>query len=258
MKKLLSRFLCLVMFLSLFSSEKAAKASQQTEPNGEAEQVCELTEYRTKNSETFLLSDGTRDCVVYTENKYFEDPTGKLVPIDNSIVETPYTEGEREYRYKNAANDTVFYFAETEPAVLVRFQDKSLMYSLIGTKETKAIRGGSECFKQVGEYSLCGENYIAYPNVMEETELVYAVYNGSVKEYIVLNSKSAPTEFSFYFESGEYSIRETENGRPGFYNKAGDLAFELGSLYAVDAAGKYTDQLTYSVKESETGSDHCN
>ena len=77
MKRFYTVCLSLLMVLSLLSPAKAGETGQQTETTGQAERVRELTEYRTKTSETFLLSDGTEECVVYTENKYYEDAQGK-------------------------------------------------------------------------------------------------------------------------------------------------------------------------------------
>ena len=105
MKRHISLLLCFVLTLTVISpiATEQSKTKSAQAASAPAEQVCELTQYRTKNSETFLLSDGTRDCVVYAENKYFEDASGNLTLIDNSIVDTRITEGDREYCYKNAA-----------------------------------------------------------------------------------------------------------------------------------------------------------
>ena len=251
MKRQISILLCFVLALTVISpiaieQSKPKSAQAATAP---VEQVCELEDLRTKTSETYLLSDGTRECVVYAENKYYEDAQGKLELIDNSIIETKYSFNKKEYHYQNAANETAVYFAEDEPAVLAVYGANALAYNLVGGNETSAAAGGSKKFSRVGEYSLCGNNYIAYHGVAEQTDFVFAVHNSGVKEYIVLGNDTAPSEFVFRFEHAGYSIKEVEYGRLGFFDEKGEQVFSLGSLYAVDAAGKYTDQVVYDLKE---------
>ena len=93
MKRHISLLLCFILALTVISpiviEQSGAKSAQAA--SIPAEQVCELEDLRTKTSETYLLSDGTRECVVYAENKYYEDAQGKLELIDNSIIETKYS-----------------------------------------------------------------------------------------------------------------------------------------------------------------------
>ena len=248
-KKVVALYMSLMMALVLIIPTRAEEPGKNQKSDGNVIQVCEIEGLRTKSSETFLLSDGTYDCVVYSENKYFEDGGGNLVPIDNTVVETRYSFNEKDYRYKNSANETDFYFTDKEPTVLASYDGRQLVWSLIGAKTTKAIPGGSEKTKQVWEYALSGKNYIAYPDVADNTELVYAVHNGSVKEYIVLENAAAPTEFVFRFENAGYHVGEIESGRLAFFDENQEQVFDTGSLYAIDATGKYTDQLHYEVKE---------
>ena len=58
----------------------------ETAISGEVTRVREDVSLRTTNSETYLLSDGTYECVVYAEDKYYTDENNTLVRIDNSIV----------------------------------------------------------------------------------------------------------------------------------------------------------------------------
>ena len=192
-----------------------------------------------------MLSDGTRECVVYVENKYYEDAQGKLERIDNSIIETKYSFNKKEYHYQNAANETAVYFAEDEPAVLAVYGANALAYNVIGGNKTSAAAGGSKKFSRVGEYSLYGDNYIAYHGIAEQTDLVFAVHNSGVKEYIVLENDAAPSEFVFRFEHAGYSIKEVEYGRLGFFDEKGEQVFSLGfdgQATAVEFNGVWKNQ----------------
>ena len=221
MKRHISLLLCFILALTVISpiAIEQSKPKSAQAASAPVEQVCELEALRTKTSETYLLSDGTRECVVYAENKYYEDAQGKLELIDNSIIETKYSFNKKEYHYQNAANETAVYFAEDEPAVLAVYGANALAYNLVGGNETSAAAGGSKKFSRVGEYSLCGNNYIAYHGVAEQTDFVFAVHNSGVKEYIVLGNDTAPSEFVFRFEHAGYSIKEVEYGRLGFFDE---------------------------------------
>ena len=248
-KKLMTVILCFALLASLLAIIPQVEAEGKGGTISDAEVVCEVPELREKNADTYLLSDGSYECVVYLDNKYFNDGTGKLVPINNSVVETRYMDGKKEYRYQNAANDSLMYFAENEPSVLLTYEGKKLGFSYGGENKTTAQTGGLKAREMIANYVLQGENYLAYADVAEQTDLVYAVYNGSVKEYIVLKESDAPTEFIFRFDTSDYTVKETELARFGFFDEKGELAFELGSLFAVDSAGRYTDQVSYELKE---------
>ena len=96
-KKVVALYMSLMMALVLIIPTRAEEPGKNQKSDGNVIQVCEIEGLRTKSSETFLLSDGTYDCVVYSENKYFEDGGGNLVPIDNTVVETRYSFNEKDY-----------------------------------------------------------------------------------------------------------------------------------------------------------------
>lgn len=66
--------------------------------------VKEIVENRTCKSNTFLLSDGSYEMVLYSEDKYFKDLDDCFVEIDNSIVREPFSKGEEQYSYANKAD----------------------------------------------------------------------------------------------------------------------------------------------------------
>lgn len=49
--------------------------------------IKEVYDLRETNSNTYLLSDGSYECVVYAEDKYYKSESGELIIIDNSIIE---------------------------------------------------------------------------------------------------------------------------------------------------------------------------
>ena len=85
-KKTCSVLIAIVIIL-LTPSYVVASEDQKLDKNAllsKTEDV-ELTELRETNSETILHSDGTAECIVYLEDKYYMDSSGELQLIDNSI-----------------------------------------------------------------------------------------------------------------------------------------------------------------------------
>lgn len=254
MKRILSFFLVLCLAIATPSSAFAIGTNNESNIPESEKRVSEVVDLREKNSETFLLSDGSYECVVYAEDKYYQNESGNLVEIDNSIVRTIYTQFDKEYRYKNAANSYCVYFTENSPSVFIAAEGRALSFSLIGTNKTQAIIGGKASEKvSLADYTLYGKNCVTYADIFTQTDIVYSADSSCLKEYIVLNSNDAPTKFTFSFDvsSYNYDIRQTAAGTIAFYDNNGDIAFELEKLFAVDAGGSYTDNLEYSVQESD-------
>ncbi|MBR5949543.1 MAG: hypothetical protein IKZ82_12995 [Clostridia bacterium] len=247
MKRILSLFIAAVMLLLLPADILAVGVSgAQNEPT----RVKQLEELRESNSDTYLLSDGTYECVIYAGDKYFKDDSGKYVEIDHSIVKAQNTRSGKSYAYKNAAGAVNAYFAEKEPLVCVEANGSSLSFYLNGANRTTAKAGGASAKRSVHEYELFGKNYISYENVLNGTDLIYEMLNGCLKEYVLLKDRTAPSEYIFIFDAPELEARKTENGKVEFINAADETVFELGALFAVDLNGEYTDELEYTVRET--------
>ena len=76
MKRLAALSMLLVMLCSAFMVGTAASAAEPG--TADPDQLGEVLELREKNSETYRLEDGSYECVVFAEDKYFEDETGNI------------------------------------------------------------------------------------------------------------------------------------------------------------------------------------
>ena len=75
-RKIISCLLCFILLLCCSSGTLAADTDGTAVTAG-VERVTELTELRTANSDTYLMSDGTYQCEIFAENKYFLDEQGE-------------------------------------------------------------------------------------------------------------------------------------------------------------------------------------
>ncbi|MBR4435453.1 MAG: DNRLRE domain-containing protein [Clostridia bacterium] len=251
MKRIASIVVLLAIAISLLTTGYAAPSKRLAAR--EHAPPYEVSELREKNSDTYVLPNGTYECVVYAEDKYFEDGSGNLIEINNSIIPSKHISHGISYAYANKANDSHIYFAENKPSVLVSSEKHSLAFEIDSAPAAKSSVGGSKTVNSIGGFLLSGENFIVYQDAFKHTDIVYEVQNDRVKEYLVLNSASAPTEFTFTFYTDEYTAEYTESGTVGFYDAAGEQRFMLGSLFAIDSANSYTEELNYTIGEAFDG-----
>ena len=254
----------LVLLFTLSGTVFATDQPLSTEET--AIRVREIIELRTTNSETYLMSDGTRQCVVFSDDKYYE--TGNsLQLIDNSIVAESSSDklaatGSSVSRYQNKANShkTTFSGSGT-PYISMEKDGYSVSFSPTVASATLSLASAaSRSFApassniSIGKVNDCaplsaiahtGSNTATYADVFTDTDLVYVVKNNALKEYIILNSDSAPNAFSFTYTMDGLTLQNVE-GSLCFTDPKGTPIFTLGNLFAVDARGAFTEAVTYS------------
>lgn len=173
--------------------------------------IKEIEGLRQTNSETYLLSDGSYECVVYAEDKYYWDDRGELKLINNSIVEVD--SGKNGSTYKNAGNRFDVYFSSKGlPAVSMEYKQYGVSFSAISNgKNNAAIKVGSvENCRTLSELTRTGNNTVRYEDAFGTADLVYVLSNSALKEYIVLEDCLAPTNFSFSMVLDGLAVQQTE------------------------------------------------
>ena len=244
--------LLLVMAL-LFSSSVTVAA---TKPDTEVTRVQEVTSLRETDSETYLMSDGTYQCVVYAGDKYYEDSTGSLQLIDNSIKLDAATALSAEKQYVNTANAFDVSFTEgSTPQISIGLEGKSVTFSplsatggnsnIISTQKIDLSLGKVNTCDILNELACTGSNTVTYSDVFYNTDLVYVLDNAALKEYIILENENAPNAFSFLFSMDGLTMRTGED-TAAFRDTAGKDVFALDSLFAIDSNGVQTEALTYT------------
>ena len=113
-KKLLAMFLLVLLLCQPMLALQSLASAESSGYSEEPSIVRELTELRSTDSSTFLRDDGTYECVIYSEDKFYRNAGGEMTEIDNSIVNTNLTRNSLNYRFANAANDVRFFFADGE------------------------------------------------------------------------------------------------------------------------------------------------
>lgn len=247
--KLLALFMTIVL---LFSSVSFAVSSESVPLSETPVRVTEVENLRETNSETYLLSDGTYECVVYAYDKYYKAADNTLQLASNKIVPAGTARSEKlssdKLQYKNAANAFDVHFAGSgTPEISIAFQGAAVTFSPVTAgKNTAAFSIGkvSGC-KTLSELTATGDNTVTYSNAFPGADLVYVLDNNVLKEYIILNSSAAGNTFNFRFSLDGVKL-ESKGKYADFVDGNRSVLFSLDPLFAVDANGVVTENLTYT------------
>ena len=259
----------LTLFFSL--SVYAQAEDEKSPPLNEAEaaetvlpapeRVGEIESLRKKNSRTYEMSDGSYECVIYAEDVNYEDESGKLVGIDNSLI------ADTEYAYKNKANSWNAYFPEfltDEKGLCVKRGDYSLSFSIFSDSAIETVKE-ADVFKaklseDISEAKITEDTYyeelskdnrsLVYEN--EAVDFAYTVKTGYLKEDIILKRRIPGFEVNFLLKLKGIAA-EQEESAVIFRNEAGEEVFKMLPMYMEDAAGNYSEDVHYSLKEHEDG-----
>ena len=173
----------IVSNVSVALAEEAPASSAPVTPSSEASPtvVRELTQLRTESSNTYELSDGSRRAEIFGEPIRFKDKAGRWQEIDTDLVRNPLGDG---YVTRAATLPVEIASSSTsqEPPVSLERDGWS-----VGITMANAVMGSPVV---VG-------NKATYAAVAPDTNLTYEARGDGVKETLVLDSASAPTQFTF-------------------------------------------------------------
>ena len=184
------------------------------------------------------------------------------------------------YRYTNAKNAWNVYFKELlseESAIMIQNQDSLLRIQLYKdnsvyeeasssaeiteklAKSEIALESRNTAIKATAMnsslpyYELLKEDNraIVYPDAVKNTDICYTVRNAALKEEILIKNKNYEDITFLITGTGVEFVEEREEKM--FVDAKGNTVFTLGDLYAYDADGKYTENISYSIKAVTDG-----
>ena len=214
------------------------------------ERLYELTGKRTASSKTYLLDNGQLQTVVYAGDVHYLTEASRYEEIDNSITGCVTSRKSGEYSYQNKANRFTARFSSdmSQFPVLLEYRDHSIA---MRPKGAAAATGTlySDCsaeYKEAVDYYIGASNSIVYADAYANIDLIYDSRDNGVKELIVIKAPADRNEFEF-----ELMLDNVTAAMAGdkicFNDSGGRTIFTLGELFAVDAAGEYTDDVSASL-----------
>ncbi len=203
---------------------------------------------RGTNYDTYLLKDGLRECIVYSEDRYYLTEDNTFREIDRTIVRTSARCSEYGECYTTSGDkNKIFFLDGADTGTVYQANGAELKMSFCGSFGN-AFAGGSRSFQEIAGIPLTGNNYLVYEDIWERTEVVYALFVNQLKEYIVLLDEDSPQSFSFLYDTSEMKVEMTAEKTIRFLNAAGKGCFELGRLFAIDTDGAYTENVDYELE----------
>ena len=267
MKRSRNKIIVLILLLAMSIATLGAAAplvQSAIQDAASVERIQEVVALRETDSETYLLSDGSYECVIYAGDKYYRDSHNTLKLIDNTLTLDDATAKTEKRHYKNTANSFQVTFSDSEkPTVTMAKDSQGITFQaetasggnpLHITADSKAVTVGAvrNC-DTLTQLTDTGNDTITYTNAFYNTDIVYVLQNDALKEYIVLKNKSAPNAITFRFTTNGLTLEES-NGVGIFLNENKEEVFRLDRLFAVDGNNEMTEELDYTftpVKGSE-------
>ncbi|MEU8847205.1 LamG-like jellyroll fold domain-containing protein [Streptomyces sp. NPDC048564] len=227
-----------------------AEAPAGTTPEGyDAKRSKELSGRREERQRTYRNPDGTYTTRFYTEPVNFRAKDGSWKTIDTSLVRTdepgPSTMSGGDDGWKTRSTQSPIEFAGSADATsVVRMQvgeGLSIGYGVEGARPSDGRADGSN---------------VTYPGVRPHSDLEFLAGSDSVKETLVLNDASAPTEWRFPLELEGLTARLDDHGGVAFTDAAGAVrawtpaGWMQDSKLAPDSnEGAISSGVTYSLAE---------
>ena len=183
------------------------KIQQQTVKSEDVKIITEIKSERTHNSNTYLLSDGSKKLEIYSENiRYKQD--GKYIDYNPTLVELKQTDkqkidilGEDNYSYVNQSGDCKQYFPEkitkNDGVMLLKDHYSIKMLPVVDENYSIKING----------------TIATYSNDIYKQSYVYTSLNNGIKEDIILNKEPKDNVFSYNIITKNVILSHKKNDR---------------------------------------------
>ena len=194
----------------------------------------ELTSKRTKYSTRYLNPDGSFTEEIYLEPQFYQDPTDKKwKKIDNNLKNSE----KQSSKLENTSNAFNAKFAkQSNQGELVSVEKNGKNLSLVPV-QGKNVQG------------MMKNNEIIYKGIFEQVDVRYRVNGDSVKEDIILYSKSASNTFTFELKLKGLTAVTKEDGTIVFQDQKGNPEWYFEKPYMTDANNQYSDQVSLIIRE---------
>ncbi len=234
---------------------KEVNAEQQKEKEQEEKvtRVKEIISERTENSNTYLLSDGSKQLEIYPENIRYKageelvDYNAELTDIsgkDKKILEKEALKDVTEYANVNESGDSKQFFPE-----IISKENGVVM-----TKNNYVVEM-APVISENDEYSLTVRDTNAnYTNSEKNIEYKYESLNNGVKESIILNSEPEEYEFSYEINTDNVVLnqRKDDRGIQVLDKKSQEIVANISAPNIIDSVGNVDyENVKYNLMHTE-------
>lgn len=236
----------------IYAAQERAKESKRIEEKVTV--VKELVDERTENSNTYLLSNGSKKLEIYGENVRYENE-GELIDYDSSLttlsnidrkeLKNIRKEHQNAYVKVNKQGDSKQYFPEeirNDTPVILKKEGDTISFCPELGKDEKVAMDETE------------ENKLTYTTEDRRVEYIYTSLNNGVKEDIVINEETENNRFSFQLDlNGLEPAYDKTTGRIYLLEEKNVKAY-IEAPNIIDASGNILyKEVKYELMKEDNG-----
>ena len=243
----------LTIFADSFRDHQKQQSQNEEEILTINSDVFELKELREESVKYFRLKDGTVAAVQYDMPVHTLDEAGEWQDIDNTLASSG-----SEYSTSNARVKFAKKTTGNNVLMTLHVGYYKLTMSLDGAK--KKVTGNVTNF--VSEFdadtpkiqkmtTLDGLSAsILYENILDNIDLEYIAVSNNIKENIIVKSRADAYTYTFTLKLNNLTAVLENNEIVLSDAKTGETVYVIPAPYMYDAAGEYSEAVTYSLSES--------
>ncbi len=252
----------------------------------------EVESLREEKIKHFRLSDGSFVAVAYGMPVHYQGQDGQWQDIDNSLLleaDTLKTANENAPTAfsKNLTGGDIFTATQGDFSVSMSLLDSVDAARMISGKARMAAQDQAQAeptaalpsrvFDRSVEAAVTDEvptmlqlqekfvwdvqdvipeklqSSLVYRDVFPGIDLLYTAFGYNIKEQIVVNEPQDSYRFDFLLETGGLEAVLNEDGSISFLDDEGQAHYEIPMPYMVDAAGVYSDKVSFTLTEDPRG-----
>ena len=196
------------------------------------------------------MSDGSYEASVYAVDVHYVSQAGAYEDIDNRIIPYQKSVDNNSYAYKNSANRfTVRFGGQSAYPVRIEYESYSLSLRPSGMRVAEGTLFGDykAQYRSAVRGMAAPKSSIVYEEVYPNVDILYEVRDNGFKEFIIIKDEIGSNEF--YFDIAFDGVEAFEHEGQVYFADSEDetnKVFVVNELFALDAAGAYTDDVRVS------------
>lgn len=204
---------------------------------------------RDENIKHFVLSDGTKKAVVYSNAVHYKDADGNWVDIDNVL-----TLNGSDYSSSNKSEIKFANKSGSNGLVSIKDEEYKIDFTPKDTNKVSVVienpqGSNSRKFEDVSKLnSLVSKAF--YENIYDGVDIEYILVGNNIKENIIVKEKQDSYTFAFELKLNNLSAELVNGAIILFDYDSGENVYEIPSPYMLDASNAYSESVEYSLVQN--------
>ena len=267
--KVISIILAMIMLVQIIPTSVVALAadelteaetiapdiSDEVEETPEAVILGEDESRREESVKHYIMSDHTYKAVRYSSPVHYEQD-GEWVDINNTLAGEEAQDSDDVNGFVNKSNGFKIKFAKKsngKKLVSIKKDKYGLSWGYDSNSKNKVdavIKEKAEADSQFSEYVANTSSSVVYENIDTNLSLEYNVIGNTVKENIIVESKSDEYTYNFELKAQNVTFKTNEDGSIDVLAEdTGELVFAIPTPFMYDAENRISNDVHYTLTE---------